>query len=86
MPKPFIEMILECFASDHPWNEVSAWKGDTPIIMKYALTVTNILLKNVAAIFKMTSTAKVATEVMRSGRLILITLVTHLRDRLLHDV
>ena len=56
------------------------------IIKKYALTVVNILLKNVAAIFKMTSAAKVTMEVARRGRLTLITLVTHLGDRLLHDL
>ena len=86
MPKPFIKAILEHFASNHSRNEASAWKGDTSIIMKYALTIVNILLENVTAIFKMTPAAKVAMEIARRGRLTLITLVTHLGDCLLHDI
>ena len=54
--------------------------------MKYTLTIVNILLENVAAIFKMTSAAKVAMEIVRGGRLTWITLITHLRDHLLHDI
>ena len=86
MPKLFVEAILERFASDCSQNEASARKGDTPIIAKHTLTVTNILLENVAAIFKMSSTTKVAAEIARWGRLTLITLATHLGDRLLHNV
>ena len=82
----FIEAILERFASDHSQNEASTQKGNTSIITKYALTITNILLENIAAIFKMTSTTKMATKIARWGRLTLITLVTHLRDCLLHDI
>ena len=86
MLKPFIEAILGRFASNCSRNEVSAQKGDTPIVAKYTLTIANILLENVAAIFKMSSTTKVAVEIARRGRLTLITLVTHLGDCLLHDV
>ena len=63
---------------------MSAQKGNMSIITKYALTVVNILLENVTAIFKMTSATKI--EITRWGRLTLITLVTHLRDCLLHDI
>ena len=86
MLKPFVEVILECFASDCSWNESSAWKGDASIVAKYTLTVVDILLKNVAAIFKMTSSIEVAMEIVRRRKLTLITLVTHLRDHLLHDI
>ena len=65
MPKPFVKAILERFASDCSWNKASARKGDTPIVAKYTLTVANIILENVAAIFKMSSATKVAAEIAR---------------------
>ena len=53
--------------------------------MEHALSVTDVLLENIAVVLKVISSAEVTVKVMGHRWLTLVTLVTKFHDHLLHD-
>ena len=64
-----VDMFLERFASDGPWNETSSRQGNVAIVAEYAFTVTHVLFEHIAFAFEMVPSAEMTFVVARPGRL-----------------
>ena len=85
----FVNMLLECFASDGPWNEMSSRQGNTAIIMEYALPIMYVLFEPITFAFEMVPSTEMTFVVTRARQFQLAslsTLVSKFGNGLLHDV
>ena len=88
---PFIKTLSKGFPSDGARNKMSTRQRDMAIVAKYALPITNILLKYFAATFPMVTPTEMTTVVALCrgwgfGLRCRSTQCTELGNRLFHHV